>query len=212
MEKPSWWLKLKEQEEKLEERKRPEVQEKIKQERTLRKIAKKEQKDIRRQRSIERGKIRNVKPKQIKTKQVIDTPLIGYPMKSDALYIGPYYEIPTFGIRSEYMKPFPYYPEDPNEPIGMIIRLEKDTPTYLLKSGKEEELEARSRIKRLERYIEHLERNIENKLVEIDKSIERSGYYENLETIKRDRIERKQVKKMAKEERKRKSIERGKIR
>ena len=195
MEKPSWWLKLKEKEEKLEYRKRPEVQQKIKMDRALRKLAKKQEKEIRKQRSIERGKVRNVKPKQTKNREIVDTPLIGYPMKSNTLYIGPYYEIPTFGIRSEYMKPFTYYPEDPNEPIGMIIRLDDDTPTYLLKKGKEKEFEARCRIKRLERYIDHLQTNIEQKLVEINIA------------IKRERIERKQLKKMAKEQRKRKSIE-----
>jgi hypothetical protein len=208
MEKPLWWLKLKEKEEKLEERKLPEVQQRIREERALRKQIKKQEKEQRRQRSIERGKIRNVKPKRIISE--IDTPLIRYPIKSNTIYIGPYYEIPSFGIRSEYMTPFPYYPEDPTKPMGMIIRLEEDTPTYLLKKGKEEELDARARIKSLERVISGLEKDIERKLAMIDKKIERE-YYEDIERIKRERILRKQIKKASKEERKRKSIERGKI-
>ena len=212
MENPDdWWKRLKQKEDELEYRKTPAFKEKIGLERELRKIAKKELKEQRKQRSIARGKVRNVKPKREVVK--VETPIIRD--KNEKLlpgYIGPYYEIPSWGLRSDIMKVvFPHFPES-RKPPGLIIKLEEDIPEFLLKEKYKDQLEGRARIKVLERQINIIEKDIERKFNLIDKAIERSGYYERLEEIKRERQERKKIKKESKEIRKQKSIARGKIR
>lgn len=203
MDQPEWWKRIKEKEDELEYRKTPE---KIALERELRKIAKKELKEQRRQKSIARGKIRNVKPKR----EIVETPLI---RDKNLLpgYLGPYYEIPSWGLRSDIMNVFPHFSQD-KKPPGLIIRLDEDIPEFLLKEKNKEQLDARARIKKLERIVYGLEKDIDRKFNLFDKAIERSGYYERLEEIKKEREKKKQLKKEAKEIRKQKSIARGKVR
>jgi hypothetical protein len=170
MEKPEWWKRLKEKEDELERRKTSELKRKIELERELRKIAKKELKEQRRQKSIARGKVRNVTPKR----DIVETPII----RDKSLlpgYIGPYYEIPSWGLRSDIMNVFPHFSEKEKHP-GLIIRLDKDIPTYLLKKENKEQLEARARLRVLERKIDIIQKDLEHKFNMIDKEVEKSEY------------------------------------